>query len=87
MSERLTESDLEQIVQKATKQVKIGTTYKHYKGNRYKVTEIGLLEATNEPCVIYQAVYNNKLIFVRPLSVWLETVEYQGKLGRRFSPE
>lgn len=46
---------------------------------------LGFLEATDELCVIYQAQYGEKLTFLRPLTIWLEKVEWEGKTVPRFT--
>ncbi len=73
-------------LEEAHELVKVGGVYAHFKypKNTYKVLELAVLEATSEVCVIYQATYDEKLIFVRPLSSWLETPEWEGKKVARF---
>ncbi len=79
--------DLAKEIAAAKLKVTIGATYMHYKGadKVYKVISLGFLEASNELCVIYQAAYGERLTFIRPLSVWLEQVEWQDKMVPRFS--
>ncbi len=74
-------------LESAKSQVDVGGLYTHYKSSDklYKVTQIAILEATDELCVIYQAQYDEKLSFVRPLASWLETVNWQGKTIPRFT--
>ncbi len=71
----------------AEKSVTVGATYYHYKkvDQFYRVVGIAILEATDELCVIYQAEYDKRLTFVRPLASWLETVEFNGQTVERFS--
>jgi hypothetical protein len=71
----------------ASKLVKVGENYRHYKqpDNLYKVLNLAITEADDSLCVIYQACYGEELIFVRPLESWLETVKWNGKLVKRFS--
>jgi len=54
--------------------------YRHYKSPdmTYKVVAIVIQEADNRPAVVYQAEYGEKITFVRPLSVWFQTVELGG---------
>ncbi len=70
----------------AKAKVIVGGTYAHYKypENHYKVIGLGFREATDEVCVIYQAQYDPELVFVRELSSWLETPEFEGKPVPRF---
>jgi hypothetical protein len=65
---------LEEELQKAGKQVKVGGTYSHFKHPErlYKVVSLGVQEGTDRICVIYRAEYNKDLVFVRDLDSWLE---------------
>ena len=57
----------------------IGGTYKHFKGNMYKVVGIAKHSETLEEMVVYEALYNNTL-WVRPISMWNEVVDDKGTL-------
>lgn len=71
----------------ASGKVAVGGQYYHYKNpdKTYKVIDLAVMEADETVCVIYQAQYDGKLVFVRPLSSWLEKVEWQGKTVNRFT--
>lgn len=86
MESHKSNEELQQEIQNAAVKIKIGGTYQHFKGTDklYKVLDFATLEATNELCVVYQALYGDKLKFVRPVSVWLESVEWKGKTVPRF---
>jgi len=58
--------------------------YRHFKGNEYMVLYIARHSETLELMVVYQALYGEHGIWVRPASMWNETVEYNGSLVRRF---
>jgi hypothetical protein len=58
--------------------------YRHFKGNEYMVLHIAKHSETLEPMVVYQALYGERGIWARPASMWNETVEYNGKMVRRF---
>ena len=58
--------------------------YRHYKGNRYQVLYLAKHSETLEDMVVYQALYGEYGIWVRPASMWNETVDYQGKQVKRF---
>ena len=63
-------------------------TYRHYKGNRYLVKGLALHSETLEPMVIYQALYGMEETWVRPASMWNETVQTpEGKTVPRFAGE
>jgi hypothetical protein len=85
MEERVSEEELSRRLIEAAQAVSVGARYKHYKGKLYKVISLAILEATNEICVIYQAQYGKNLTFIRPLTDWLEKVEWQGKTLNRFT--
>lgn len=61
----------------------IGKTYKHYKGNIYKVIALAKHSETLEDMVVYQSVKTNE-IWVRPKRMWSEIVDDKGTL--RFTP-
>jgi len=58
--------------------------YRHFKGNEYRVLHIARHSETLEEMVVYQALYGEHGIWVRPASMWNETVEHDGKTVRRF---
>lgn len=74
-------------IEASKSKVTVGAKYWHYKSKDkvYKVTGLGFLESNDELCVIYQAQYDKKLTFIRPLNIWLEKVEWQGKTVPRFT--
>ncbi|MCQ8880004.1 DUF1653 domain-containing protein [Pseudoalteromonas shioyasakiensis] len=59
--------------------------YQHYKGPQYKVLHVATHSETQEQLVIYQALYGEFGIWARPLSMFLETVEKDGKTIPRFA--
>lgn len=71
----------------AAQHVKVGRLYHHYKNpnDLYKVINLAVTEWNDEACVIYEAQYGEKIIFVRPLGSWLEKVEWNGKIVDRFT--
>jgi hypothetical protein len=84
MAHKESQTELSARLAKATAQVTAGARYMHYKQQSYKVIGLALLEATDEPCVIYQAEYGDHITFVRPVSSWVEEVEWEGKKVKRF---
>jgi hypothetical protein len=81
----ISEEELASKLVEATKRVTVGAQYRHYKNKLYKVLGFAILEATNEVGVIYQAQYGHNLIFIRPLTAWLEEVEWRGDTVKRFT--
>lgn len=67
-----------------TTALKLGL-YQHYKGPQYKVMHVATHSETNEQLVIYQALYGEYGIWARPLSMFTETVEKDGKTIARFA--
>lgn len=65
-------------------EIKLGR-YRHFKGNEYQVLYIATHSETREPMVVYQALYGECGIWVRPAAMWNETVERDGKTYRRFT--
>ena len=64
-------------------------TYRHYKNKLYEVIGVGHHSETLEEVVIYRALYESKdfgkdALWVRPLEMFIETVEVNGKTVPRF---
>jgi len=79
--------ELKQEIENAKLKVTIGSKYWHYKGKDkiYEVVGFGFLESNDQLCVIYQALYGERLTFLRPLIIWLEQVQWNGKSVPRFT--
>lgn len=65
-------------------EIKLGT-YRHFKGNMYEVIAIATHSESLEPMVVYRALYGDGGTWVRPASMWNETVEREGKTVKRFT--
>lgn len=63
--------------------IKLGK-YRHFKGNEYEVLFIAKNSETTEDMVVYRALYGDGEIWVRPASMWNETVVRDGKEFKRF---
>ena len=59
--------------------------YRHFKGKEYEVLGIARHSETEEELVVYRALYGDFSLWVRPVSMWNETVERDGKTFRRFT--
>ena len=59
--------------------------YRHFKGREYEVLCVARHSETEEPMVVYRALYGDFGIWVRPASMWNETVERDGKTFVRFA--
>ena len=64
-------------------EIKLGT-YRHYKGNTYKVLHIAKHSETLENMVIYQDVNNSDKIWARPASMWNDDIKIDKKTVKRF---
>lgn len=58
--------------------------YRHFKGNEYKLLHIAQHSETQEAMAVYQALYGDHGIWVRPLAMFTETIERDGKTLQRF---
>jgi cyclomaltodextrinase / maltogenic alpha-amylase / neopullulanase len=63
--------------------LKIGR-YRHFKGNEYQVVDIARHSESLEEYVVYRALYGEQGLWVRPLSMFLETVTVAGATIPRF---
>ena len=59
--------------------------YRHFKGKEYEVLSVARHSETDEELVVYRALYGDFGLWVRPVSMWNETVERDGKTFRRFT--
>ena len=59
--------------------------YRHFKGNEYEVIGTAKHSETMEEMVVYRALYGEFGLWVRPVSMWEETVERDGKTYKRFT--
>ncbi|RKG35931.1 DUF1653 domain-containing protein [Acinetobacter rongchengensis] len=59
--------------------------YKHYKGNLYQVLNVATHSETSEKLVVYQCLYNDYSIWVRPYEMFIEPVQLEdGQIKPRF---
>ena len=61
--------------------------YRHYKGQRYRVLGIAQHSETMEQVVVYQALYGDCGLWVRPAAMFCDTVELDGEPIPRFALE
>ena len=59
--------------------------YRHFKGREYRLISLAKHSETLEPMVIYQALYGEGGIWVRPAEMWSQHVERDGYSGPRFT--
>ncbi len=59
--------------------------YRHFKGKYYEVIGVAKHSETEEKMVVYRQLYGEHGLWVRPASMWEETVERDGKTYQRFT--
>ena len=62
----------------------IGRTFRHFKGNRYRLEGFAKDSETTEEMVIYRQLYGEGSLWVRPAKMFFETIERDGKMIKRF---
>ena len=58
--------------------------YRHYKGSLYQVLHTAKHSETEEALVVYRCLYGEYDVWVRPLAMFTETIEVDGKQVDRF---
>lgn len=78
---------LQQELAAAADKITIGARYGHYKhpDKPYEVLGFVVWEENDEVAVMYQPIHEPEVVFARPVSVWLETVKWEGGTIPRFS--
>ena len=59
--------------------------YEHFKGARYEVLVVARHSETEEQFVVYRQLYGDGAHWVRPLAMFTETVERDGRRVPRFA--
>ena len=59
--------------------------YRHFKGNEYEVITVARHSETEEPMVVYRALYGDYGVWVRPAKMWNEQIVRDGKMYTRFT--
>jgi hypothetical protein len=63
--------------------------YRHFKGKNYEVIGIAHHSETLEELVVYRALYSSpdfgeNALWVRPVKIWEQEVEFEGRKFKRF---
>ena len=58
--------------------------YRHYKGNDYEVLGVARHSETEEQMVVYRALYGERGLWVRPLSMFTECISSESTCIQRF---
>lgn len=61
---------------KNPREIKAHRIYRHFKGKYYIVENIARHSETDEPMVIYRALYGDGQLWVRPLKMFLSQVDH-----------
>ena len=62
----------------------VGRTFRHFKGNLYRLEGFAKDSETLEEMVVYRALYGERGLWVRPAKMFFETVKRDGKTMKRF---
>lgn len=62
----------------------VGRTFRHFKGNLYRLEGFAKDSETLEEMVVYRALYGARGLWVRPAKMFFETVERNGRTMKRF---
>lgn len=73
-------------------EVRVGRIYQHYRGKLYQIVAVGRLTESDtlEECVVYKGLYDDAQfgknpIWIRPLTMFIEDIEIDGKMVPRFA--
>ena len=79
----LTEDKLQDIFnyfrpdEKIERKIYVNGIYEHFKGNKYKVLNIAEHTETGDKMVVYQALYGENKIYVRPYNMFISKVDIE----------
>ncbi|MDF1822409.1 MAG: DUF1653 domain-containing protein [Alcanivoracaceae bacterium] len=59
--------------------------YRHYKGNDYQVIGVATHSESGDALVVYRPLYGEGALWVRPLDMFVEQVQVDGKSVPRFA--
>ena len=62
----------------------VGRTFRHFKGNLYRLEGFAKNSETLEEMAVYRALYGEGGLWVRPAKMFFETIERDGKKMKRF---
>ena len=57
--------------------------FRHYKGNEYEVIGVAKHSETEEELVVYVSLKNPEQLWVRPLTMFCETIELNGVIVKK----
>ncbi len=59
--------------------------YRHFKGSEYEVLGVARDSETEQEVVVYRALYGERGLWVRPLAMFTEIIERDGRQVPRFA--
>ena len=65
--------------------VPLGSHWRHYKGNDYRVEQLVIQESDNQVAVVYTPLKHLETSFVRPLDAWLARMPNGEDTVQRFT--
>ena len=66
------------------REIQLKRVYRHFKGDYYLVEDVAHDSETGAPVVVYRKLYGDGGLWVRPLEMFLGTVDRDGVLRYRF---
>lgn len=64
-----------------------GSYYRHFRNKQlYRLLTFATIEATGEEAVVYQALYGEHRVWIRPKDDFFEEVLHEGQMVPRFQP-
>jgi hypothetical protein len=58
--------------------------YRHYEGEEYEVVEVGTHTESNERLVVYKLSHGSDEVWIKPVDLFLETVQVEDETKPRF---
>ena len=59
------------------RKLKVGSVYRHFKGDVYLVLGVGIHSETKEKYVIYKGLYGDFEVYLRPYDMFMSEVDHE----------
>ena len=59
--------------------IEVGKVYRHFKGNHYYIKDVAKHSETGEEYVVYQGLYGDNPVYIRPKEMFLEKADLTRK--------